>query len=66
MPSHSFSGHAGQGELVEWFDSLSGSHPRVVITHSEDKSRKALAKITNERYHVHSLLPTEGQTIELN
>jgi metallo-beta-lactamase family protein len=61
-----FSGHAGQTELVEWFDSLAGSHPRLVITHGEDKSRKALAKIINERYHVRPVLPTEGQTIELN
>jgi predicted metal-dependent RNase len=38
----------------------------VVITHGEDKSRKALAKIINERYQVRSLLPTEGQPIELN
>jgi metallo-beta-lactamase family protein len=55
-----------QSGRVEWFDSLSGSHPRLVITHGEDKSRKALAKIINERYHLRSVLPTEGQTIELN
>jgi metallo-beta-lactamase family protein len=47
-----FSGHARQSELVEWFDSLLGSHLRLVIAHGEDKSRKALAKIINERYHL--------------
>jgi metallo-beta-lactamase family protein len=61
-----FSGHAGQSELVEWFDSLAGSHPRMVIAHGEDKSRTALAKIINERYHLRPVLPAEGQTIELN
>ncbi len=61
-----FSGHAGQSELVAWFDSLSGSRPQLVITHGEDKSRQALAKIINERYHLQPVLPTEGQTMELN
>jgi metallo-beta-lactamase family protein len=61
-----FSGPAGQSELVEWFDSLSGSRPRVMMTHGEDKSRQALAKIINERYHLRSVLPTAGQALELN
>ena len=61
-----FSGHAGQSELVEWFDSLSGSRPRVVITHGEDKGRRALAKIINEQYHLRPVLPAERQPIELN
>jgi hypothetical protein len=38
----------------------------VVITHAEDKSRQALAKIIDERYHLRPVLPSEGQTIELN
>jgi len=61
-----FSGHAGQGELVEWFDSLAGSRPRVVITHGEEKSRKALSKMISDRYHLRPVLPAEGQAIELN
>jgi hypothetical protein len=36
------------------------------MMHGEDKCRQALAKIINERYHVRPVLPTEGQTIELN
>ena len=58
-----FSGHAGQGELLEWFDSLAGSRPRVVITHGEDKSRRALAKLIGERHHLRPVLPVEGQTL---
>lgn len=61
-----FSGHAGQSELVEWFASLAGSRPHVVITHGEEKSRKALADIIAERYQLSPVLPKERQTIELN
>jgi metallo-beta-lactamase family protein len=60
-----FSGHAGQSELVQWFDSLAGSRPCLVITHGEDKGRKALAQIIDERYHLRAVLPSERQTIEL-
>jgi predicted metal-dependent RNase len=31
------SGHAGQDDLVRWFDSLAASRPRVILTHGEDK-----------------------------
>ncbi len=61
-----FSGHAGQSELVAWFDSLAGSRPRVVITHGEDKSREALAKVIDERHHLRPVLSAQGQTLELN
>ncbi len=61
-----FSGHAGQSELVDWFDSLAGSRPRLVITHGEEKSRKALANIIEDRYQLRPVLPSEGQAVELN
>lgn len=60
------SGYTGQGELLEWVDSLAGARPRVVITHGADESRKALAKLINERHHLRPVLPAEGQSLELN
>ena len=59
------SGHAGQSELVQWFDSLAGSRPRVVITHGEDESRAALAGVIAERYGLTPVLPVENQVMEL-
>jgi metallo-beta-lactamase family protein len=60
-----FSGHAGQSELVQWFDSLAGSRPRVVITHGEDESRAALAGVIAARYGLPPILPVENQVMEL-
>jgi metallo-beta-lactamase family protein len=59
------SGHAGQSELVQWFDSLAGSRPRVVITHGEDESRAALAGVIGARYGLTPVLPVENQVMEL-
>ena len=36
------SGHAGQTDLLNWFDSLSSSRPRVILTHGEDNARQTL------------------------
>lgn len=60
-----FSGHADQSELVEWFDSLSASQPRLILTHGEKKSRKALASIFEERYGVETSLPKFNETISI-
>jgi metallo-beta-lactamase family protein len=41
-----FSAHAGQDELVQWFDAVKASKPRLVLTHGEDEPRRILqAKI---------------------
>ena len=59
------SGHAGQSGLVQWFDSLAGARPRLVITHGEEQSRAALAGVIAERYGIEAILPAENQVIEL-
>ena len=38
----------------------------TLITHGEDKSRQALARIISDRYHLRPVLPVEAQTLELN
>jgi metallo-beta-lactamase family protein len=41
-----FSAHAGQTELIQWFDRVKPSKPRLVLTHGEDGPRRTLqAKI---------------------
>jgi metallo-beta-lactamase family protein len=59
------SGHAGQSDLVRWLDSLAASHPQVFLTHGEERGRKPLGKIIEERYKLRVGYPGLGETIEV-
>jgi metallo-beta-lactamase family protein len=59
------SGHAGQSDLVRWFDSLASSRPRVFLTHGEERGRKPLGKIIEERYKLRVDYPGLRETIEI-
>ena len=58
------SGHAGQSDLMNWFDSVARCRPRLVLTHGEDKARTALAQLIAERHQIKSEIPRLGETIE--
>jgi len=60
-----FSAHAGQSDLLNWFNSLASWRPKVVLSHGEDKARLPLAKIIRERYGLDPILPNYGDSIEL-
>lgn len=60
-----FSAHAGQTDLMHWFDVIAPSKPRVVLTHGEDDQRAALAKLIQRRHRLPSKLPRMGETIEV-
>ena len=59
------SAHAGQSELLRWFDVVAGSKPRIVLSHGEDKGRKPLADLISIRYGLSPVLPEYGEVIEL-
>ena len=59
------SGHAGQDDLVRWFDSLAASWPRVILTHGEGKARDALHGIIAERYGLDAERPGLYDVIEV-
>lgn len=59
------SGHAGQSDLLRWFDSMTALRPRVFLTHAEEKARQPLGKIIEERYGIAVAYPGLGETIEL-
>jgi metallo-beta-lactamase family protein len=59
------SGHAGQSDLLRWFDSLAGSKPRVFLTHGEERARQPLGKIIEDRYKLPVAYPGLRETIEL-
>jgi metallo-beta-lactamase family protein len=57
------SGHAGQTDLLRWFDTLAPSRPRVILTHGEDRGRKALGHLIKERHGLKVEYPDLGETI---
>ncbi|HMP82795.1 MAG TPA: MBL fold metallo-hydrolase [Verrucomicrobiota bacterium] len=60
-----FSAHAGQKDLLEWFDAIAPCKPRVVLTHGENVPRETLSQLIRERSGLKSALPELGETIEL-
>jgi len=58
------SGHAGQRDLVQWFDSVAPARPRVVLTHGEDGPRDALRRIIARRHNIDAECAGLGQVIE--
>lgn len=60
-----FSAHAGQTDLLAWFEALAPARPRVVLTHGEDGPREALAGEIKRRFKLSSQRPGMGETIEL-
>jgi metallo-beta-lactamase family protein len=59
------SGHAGQSDLLRRLESLAASRPRVFLTHGEDRARKPLGKIIEERYQLRVDYPGFRETIDL-
>lgn len=60
-----FSAHAGQRDLMAWFSCPAREKPRVVLTHGEDKGRKPLAQLIEQRYGLKPVLPGLADVIEL-
>jgi metallo-beta-lactamase family protein len=60
-----FSAHAGKTDLMNWFDSLAGSRPRVFLTHGEDRPRTALSAAIQARHGFSPELPRIHQTLQL-
>ncbi len=60
-----FSAHAGQKDLLAWFECIAPSRPRVVLTHGEDRQRAALGKMIQENFGLNSELPMMGDVIEV-
>jgi metallo-beta-lactamase family protein len=59
------SGHAGQSDLLRWFDGLARTCPRVFLTHGEEKGRQPLGRIIKERYQLDVGFPGLRETIEV-
>jgi metallo-beta-lactamase family protein len=60
-----FSAHAGQTDLLKWFEVIAPVKPRVILTHGENGPRTALAKLITQRHGLNPLLPALQEVIEL-
>lgn len=60
-----FSAHAGQSDLLRWFEPMAPSKPRVLLTHGEQGPRSALAARIQAAHGIRSELPDIGQVVEL-
>lgn len=59
------SAHAGQNDLLKWFDSLGKAKPKVVLTHGEDMQREALALQIEKDYGLKPVLPQLNEIVEI-
>lgn len=65
---HTLSGlsaHAGQNDLLKWFDSLGKTKPKVVLTHGENPQREVLASQIEKNYGLKPLLPQLNEVVEI-
>ena len=60
-----FSAHADQRGLLEWFDSIAPSRPRLIITHGEDSARKALSTSIYQKHKIRAETPNLGDVLEI-
>jgi metallo-beta-lactamase family protein len=60
-----FSAHAGQTDLLAWFDVIAPAKPRVVLTHGENPPREMLAEKIQGRFGGKVLLPDLNEEILL-
>lgn len=60
-----FSAHADQNGLLDWFGTLAPSRPRTIITHGEDRARKAFGDLIHSRFGLQTEQPALGDVIEI-
>jgi metallo-beta-lactamase family protein len=60
-----FSAHADQKGLLEWFSTLAPSRPRTIITHGEDRARRAFGDLISSRYGLKTEQPQLDDVIEV-
>lgn len=58
-----FSAHAGQTDLVNWLSPMMGSKPRVTLIHGEERGRKPLARLIEQKWGIKADLPNTGDVL---
>lgn len=60
-----FSAHADQNGLLDWFGVMAPSRPRTIVTHGEDRARKAFSEQLKKRFGVRAECPALDDEIEI-
>jgi metallo-beta-lactamase family protein len=60
-----FSAHAGQTDLLHWFEPLAKFKPRVFLTHGEARGRGPLAEKIRAKFGIESVLPEFANQVTL-
>ena len=60
-----FSAHADQSGLLDWYSTLAPVRPRTIITHGEDRARKAFSDLIESRFGMKSERPALDDVIEI-
>lgn len=59
------SAHADQGELIAWLKPLAPHLKKIFLVHGEQAQSQALASVIHSQYGVDVIVPTPGQSFEL-
>lgn len=59
------SGHADQGELLQWIKPMAPSLRKVFLVHGEPHQAETLAGLLHSQYHLDVVCPTPGQSFDL-
>ena len=59
------SGHADQGELLEWIKPMVHSLRKVFLVHGEPRQSETLAQLLHTRYGLEAVCPAPGQSFDL-
>jgi metallo-beta-lactamase family protein len=60
-----FSAHADQRGLTDWFGAIAPSKPRLIITHGEERARRALSSLIDSKHRIRAECPDLGDVIEI-
>jgi metallo-beta-lactamase family protein len=60
-----FSAHADQNGLLDWYSVMAPSRPRTIITHGEDRARKAFSDQIKQRFGAQTECPALDDVIEI-
>jgi metallo-beta-lactamase family protein len=60
-----FSAHADQNGLLDWYGVMAPSRPRTIVTHGEDRARKAFSEHLKKRFGVCAECPALDDEIEI-
>jgi len=60
-----FSAHADQNGLLDWYGAMAPSRPRTIITHGDDRARRAFSEQIKQRFGAQTECPALDDVIEI-